>query len=353
MNIFRTNTKIVFTLLFFILSVHNICGQIAEKSVADSIRFLPLKLTEIPIRSAETLLQTRKILDNLISSEEMAELKSNNDSILNWVEKENIKFFESEVESKSIRYFENRSLQIQNQKENVENEKTKLSKIIIELENSIKYFSDEQKVWLKTKAEVSKSGYSKTVVRRINLILENLDTSELKISALIEDFLVILDKNSEVSIEMDGYLLSLDIEIQNLEEQILLGQHPSIFNLDYSNGNIKIADAVKNYFISEWLEIKTYSKSRLNRFVLTFLLFVFLLYIFFKYQSVFVKYRKNSDNYYKKKTGVILAKPLSTAFLLILLSTPSIRTWPESGLERLAIIFMVVVFPAPFGPRKP
>ena len=121
MNRYRSHIKIVFTLMFFILSVHNICSQIAEKSVADSIRLLPVKLTEIPVRYGETLFQTRKILDNLISREEMYVLKSNNDSILDWFEKEKNKTIESEAETKNIRYLENRWLQVQTRNVNEEN----------------------------------------------------------------------------------------------------------------------------------------------------------------------------------------------------------------------------------------
>lgn len=69
--------SIFFVIVFLFISAINASSQLVDKSVADSLKLLPVKLTDVPIRSAETLMKTRRILDELISKEDIAENKEN------------------------------------------------------------------------------------------------------------------------------------------------------------------------------------------------------------------------------------------------------------------------------------
>ena len=312
--------SIFFVIVFLFISGINASSQLVDKSVSDSLKLLPVKLTDVPIRSAETLMKTRRILDELISEEEIAELKQHNDSILNVVEVENEKFL-GEIEYESVRFLENRMLQLQSQKDIVENEKSQLSSIIIDLDKSLKFLADEQKIWANTKEAIKETGLSKTVIKRIDLIQNELKSAINNVSEKTEDMLSTLDRSSEVSIEMDLQLEKLEESIRKFEERMLLTDHPNIFRLNYSEENTKFSDTFKEYVKNEWAEIKSYSTDKLNEYILTFIIFVLLVYLFFSQQNQIIKNQENTSNFYKKKLGQVLAKPISTSLLITLFTT--------------------------------
>ena len=96
MNLRKTVFHLSFVVLFSAFFSFQSKGQVAENSVSDSLRFLPIEITDIPFRSAKTLMRTKKIMDNLISDEEISVIKTENDSIINLVEK-NISLFQGEL----------------------------------------------------------------------------------------------------------------------------------------------------------------------------------------------------------------------------------------------------------------
>lgn len=321
MKFHRTFIYQIFILIYFTFVGFNSTAQFPDLSDSDSIRLLPIQLTEIPLRSAETFSRTRKILDNLITKEEITELKLINDSILNLVEKENADFFQNRIESQSIRYLKNRALQLKNRQNNVDVEMNHLTGIISDLDKSIEFLSSEKEVWSKTREVMSKSSYSESIIKQIDLITGTLDDAVASVSGQVEDMLSTIGRSSELSIEMDVQLTDLNTAIRISEEQLILDDHPSILRLDYSKENLRFAGAFNSYFASEWLELKTYLKDQVYEFVLTLILFALLLYLFLNYKRIFIGYREDTDNYYKKKIGVILSQPISTAIVLTILAT--------------------------------
>jgi len=309
---------ILIVILFF--SASNVSAQIINKTVADSIRFLPIELAEIPIRSAETLMKTNKILEDLISDNEISELKSHNDSVLSKVEREN-KAFKSETDIKNIRLLENRILQLKSQKQLVENERDRISSAVMKLDKSLKSLADEQKVWTATKEKISDTDLPKAVTKRIDLILDNLDSAFRSVSVKTDVILSTLDRSAKLSIEIELQIDKLNTTILNLEEKLLLTDYPSVFNLDYSPENLVFSGTFKNYVKNEWNEIKTYSAGKLNEFIITALLFIVLIYLFLINRISIIESQKSSTNFYKKKLGQVLARPVSTTIILTMFST--------------------------------
>lgn len=317
MSFYRTTIRPILLLSFLVFFSINLSGQIAETSDSDSLRFLPIDLTDIPFRSAKTLMQTQKITDNLISDEEITAIKTNNDSILNQVE-ENISLFQGELGLKSIRYLENRSLQLGIQKGIVEQEIADLSGILNDLDKSSTFLSEEQKIWSDTKDNNLETGFSETIINRIDLMFLELDTAKTKVSLQAEKMLYTLDRSSMVSIQITEILDDIDAAKMEKEKQLLLNDHPSIFRLNYSAENLEIVGSFKNYIKSEWVELKSFIKSKSTEFILILVLFVLILIFFEKYGNALVRYNKEAQNYYRIKLNLILSKPISTSIMLTL-----------------------------------
>lgn len=342
MNLYKTIPLYALQLLFFVLIGYNPSAQNPKKISSDSLKFTAVQLTEISIRSAETLIYTENILENLISDEEIARLKLSNDSILTRIYKENEDFFNNNIESNSIRYLETCWLRIKNQKTIIENEKNQLSEILNDLAYSIEFLNDEKEIWSKTKQEIVGSGFSETLIERLDLISEKLSDALTIVSQQAEEVVESLDRSSELSIKMDIILDNLQKSIRDLKEQRLQNDYPNIFSLDYNNENLKFIEAYRFSLNTEWEELKSYLSSRTNEIIITLILLVLLLYLFYKNQILFANYQKNTENIYKRKLGVILSNPINSALIFALLSTIVIFSDRPPAFRDMVILIFII-----------
>ncbi|MDB4581518.1 mechanosensitive ion channel [Draconibacterium sp.] len=329
------------TILIFVFAVFLSPAQETVEIIPDSLTYQPIKLSDVPLKLAKTIGQTKEILNELISDKEIAKLKQVNDSILNLVE-QNEALLKSEMEIRSIRYLENRKLQLQFQKGIVDNEIGNLTGIIKDLSRSIQYFNDEKIIWTNTKGTIRELEFLETIVKRIDLTIIQLDSAKLKVAQQAEDMLLTLDRSSEVSTNISLLLSDLNEAIKEQERKLLDNQHPTIFNLNYSFENLKFNSALRNYLKSEWREIKTFITSSTNLFVFILFLFIVLLSIFIYYQNRFKKIAQNVSNYYQKKLIIVLSKPISASVLLTILSTAIFfRNLPLGFRDLLAVLVVI------------
>jgi len=342
MDLRKTVSNLSFVLLFLALFNFYSQAQVAENSVSDSLRYLPIEITDIPFRSAKTLMQTKKIVDNLISDEEISLIKTENDSIINLVE-ENISLFQGELGLKSVRYLENRSLQLQSQKEIVDHEINEIAQILNDLDGSLQFLNEEKRIWADTKDVNLESAFTETITNRINIIFNDLDSAKTQISLQAEKIIYTLDRSSMVSIHINEILADMKAVIQQQEKQLLLNNHPNIFKLDYSAENFKLFGSINNYFKSEWIELKSFISSKSFEFIVLLMLFALTLILFIKYGNALKTFNKGTENYYRKKLNLILSNPISISILLTLFLI--IFIIPERPLVFKDLTVYVIVFP--------
>ncbi len=342
MNLYKTILRFALKLLFFVLIGYNISAQNPKRISSDSLKFTAVQLTEISIRSAETLIYTENILANLISDEEIARLKLSNDSILIRIYNENEDFLNNKTASNNIRHLENCWLRIKNQKTIVENEKDQLAKILDDLAHSIEFLNVEKEIWAKTRKEILRSGFSETLIERLDLISEKLNDALTIVSQQAEDVIESLDRSSELSIKMDIIMNDLQKSIRELKEQRLQNDYPDILSLDYNNENLKFIEVYRLSLNTEWEELKSYLSSRTNELIITLIFWVLLLYFFYKNQILFASYQKNTENIYKRKLGVILSNPINSALIFVLLSTIVIFSDRPPAFRDLVILVFII-----------
>lgn len=342
MGLRKTVTYLSFVLLFLAFFNFQSKAQLAENSVSDSLRFLPIEIADIPFRSAKTLMQTKKIMDNLISDEDISVIKTENDSIINLVE-ENISLFQGKLELKSVRYLENRSLQLQTQKEIVDNEINEITQILNDLDVSLKFLNEEKRIWADSQDINLESAFSETVTNRINILFNELDSAKTKISLQAVKMIYTLDRSSMVSIQINEILADMEAVIQKQEKQLLLNDHPNIFKLDYSADNFKVFGSIKNYFKSEWIELKSFISSKGFEFIVILSLFAIILLLFIKYGNVLKAFNVDTGNYYRRKLNLILSNPVSITILITLFLI--IFIIPERPLVFKDLTVYIIVFP--------
>lgn len=331
-----------FIFIFLSLAAFNVSAQQTVAPSSDSLRFAPVKLTDIPIRSAETLMKTRKVLNSLISAEEISTIRSDNDSILNLVEAK-MAGFPQQDEFKSIRYLKNRILQLRIQKDIVKSEIDRISGIIGNLERSIRYFADEKRIWTNTRNRISRSSFSGTITQRIDMILATLDSAEVEVSLQIEAMLFTLDRSSEVSLRLDQIVDNLNTQVEDQQKKLLRSDLPGIFNLDRDQGKFDVALAFKNYLSSEWYEIRSFVVLKADQFIAILLFFVILLFVLIKYRDRIISIKDENINYHKKRLAIILSKPISVSVLLMLMVV--LITIPNRPLGFRDLLSVVVVVP--------
>jgi len=309
--------------------------------ISDSVKYQPIQLSEIPIELAETIAQGKEILDDLISNEEIEKLKQKNDSILNIVEKSEA-LIKKEMSQTSIRFLQNRLLQLQSQKIIVDAEVEKLTGIIKDLSRSMQFFNDEKIIWTNTKEKILELDYLETITKRIDQTINLLDSANSNVAEQAEIMLLTLDRSSQVSIKIEFMIADLNDAIKSQEMKLLESKYPNIFNLNYSSENIKIDYSFAKYAKSEWTEIKAFIARKADLFVIIGFLFIVLLTMFFYYQKRFEKEAKSIHNYYQKRLILVLTKPVSASVLLAILITILILPDLPLIIRDLLSIFLVI-----------
>jgi len=329
--------------IFVLATILNASSQNINTNLSDSLKQKPFVLSEIPIQSAETLMQTNKILDNLISNNEIARLKNSNDSILDLVE-EKTSVFQENLDIHSIRLLKNRILQLSMQKSIVEDEMVSLTEVFENLSKSILYFNNEKKVWQKTKIEINKTVHLEKIVDHIDYIIFSIDSALISVTSRAEVMLFTLDRSSRVSVEIDQLLEDLDSQLLKLEMQLLQSNYPSILKLDYTFKNVKFGQTLVNHYKSEWLELKSYLSSKNKQMLMIGLLFILLLWLFFNFKVVFKDNTVDPDNYYKNKLNQILTRPISATFIITVLTTSILLPNRPMAYNDFSIYIVIVPF---------
>lgn len=310
---------VLLILLFCVLHVHG------KEDLANSVDSVIATeqvygLSEVSIKSAETQIKTRKIIENLISDEAIQNLKIKNDSILYVVDTSIVALKKTMVDTKSIRYLENKKLRLAIQQEKIELEKAKLSKIVNDLGSSITFITEENSLWKHTLEIYIKDNHSAVIVNRLKNITSYLDSSVVLIAQKNEVILSILDSNTELSIEIQELMDKAVEAITQLESRLFKADHPNFFKLPFSDSqHWKLDDKIRRFFTNDYYELEQYFKSNKIKSYITVILFFFFLYVFITKRKFFIVIQPGFGFVYKENLLKIILRPISAAIIITLM----------------------------------
>ncbi len=315
-------------------------------SPEDSVSVNVVPLTRIPSAMAQTRIKTLKSLDELVTMDDLKKQGQLNDSILKTVEDNLEEIKASTRDSKSVRYLENRKLQLKLQQEKINEGANTFSHMISEMDQSANYFKNEKLRWEATAENLKKNNYSSDMINRIESLNSLLNQALVEISQRTEEIFIILEGNASLTIAIDELMNNIDDSMAALEDELLKSEHPSIFKLRYIPENLEFFGAIKYYLRESAFDLKAYFSANRKQVVINILLFFILLYIFVHYNKELTRLKENSINYYQQKLGHVLSRPLNATIVLsIVFSTFIFRERPLAFRDFMgyAIIFPLLI----------
>ncbi len=335
---------LLYLVTFFTLHLNTqlITAQAVEVEKQDSIVSLAVSIEQIPTEMVQTRIKTINLLDNNIQPEDLKAKSAENDSLLAEIEDHLREIKESSSETKSLRYLENRELQLNTQVNNVKAISDDFSNIIHKMDIASSYFRNEKRRWDATKNELNKNNYSSELLARIDKLNVLLDSALNEVSERTETIFAILEKNANVSIEIEDLLNQLKEKSSSLESKLLKIDRPSIFNLDYSPKNLTFKKDAILYFKGLYYDLKAYFQNKTSGLYFLLTLFIILVYLGYKYRKKLTNLEKNGNSYYQKKLGHILVRPINAALIFVLiLSTLIYKNRPLAFRDVLGFILII------------
>lgn len=310
--------------LLFISTNSNAQGIEIEQKDTTAINAIPI--AQIPLAMVQTQIKTIKVLNDIIQPNLLKQKSADNDSLLAKVKSSLDVIKESTRDTKSVRYLQNRKLQLVVQEDNVKDLSDEFSSLISDMDKANSFFKDEKKRWNITKKDLEKDNFSSDLLSRVDYLDFQLDSALQVVSDRTESIFLILENNAKVAIEIEDLLNQIEDTTRSLEAKLLKVDRPSIFNLDYSIENLTFKTDVKYYMKEVYLDLKNYFNRKQAGLYILLILFITLLYLGNKYKAQLTDLDRYGNSYYQRKLGQILNQPINAAILLSLVFSNIIFT---------------------------
>ncbi len=347
LNHMKYNHLIYYILHFTItitllLNTQLILAQAVDVEEQDSIISIAVSIEQIPTEMVQTRIKTVKLLDENIQRKDLKAKSAANDSLLAEIKVHVNEIKGSTSETKSLRYLENRELQLNTQIDNVKEISDDFSAIIHKMDIASSYFRSEKKRWEATKSELEQNNYSPELLARIDKLNLLLDSAQNEVSERTESVFGILETNANVSIEIEDLLDQLQQRSSSLESTLLKIDRPSIFNLDYSPENITFRKDIILYLKGIYFDLKAYFQNKTTGLYFLLVLSILFSYLAYKNKERLNNLGKNGNSYYQKKLGLILVKPIyATVLLVLILSTIIYKERPLAFRDVLGFLLII------------
>ena len=293
-------------------------AQEAEIIPIDTSQAKPetIALADISIKSGEVTISTKRIVESLIPDEQLDQLQHNTDSIMARIDSLLTIDSKADFSATNIRFLNNKMVFWYDQKSKVENEKSSLSGIVHQLDETKYDLEDKIEVWKNTKA-LTEEESAMSVIKRIDELTFLMDSVYQLVITKSNLVLQILDRVTITGVKIEDLITSIDNAILEKEGKIFERNQSSLFGLNYGDINRwNIKGPLLQFYRTEIKQLDRYMKQHIPNFIVQMMLLIFLVFIF-----VIVKRRLQTSDLedasnYKKMLVKIFSRPVSAAILV-------------------------------------
>lgn len=290
-------------------------------AAVDSLNPQTIPPERIPIASGETGLLVLREAESMVSPNQIAGERARTDSLLPLVDSLLALEKDVDLEALDTRSLNNkisfwRGLQAQ-----VDQQKNRLTAMLEELQQSKARIDQELQVWRNTQAVLDTSILDSTTFQTVDEVILIADSINQIIVNRSNEVIALLQPLTSLDVEVDDLLERLGDVIKQREGKILSKTHPSFLEINYS--------APYHWELGEYLQaiidengqaLTNYYQNNKNTFRGYFGFLLVLIVLFFYLRNRSREMKKEDLTLYQRALQRILARPVSAALTLGILS---------------------------------
>ena len=304
--------------LFFLLNSQESYSQVTDILTSDSTTSVEsVSMTEISLQSSKDILRTKRITDKLISEEELLNLKTETDSVVN-----NINDLLENESDESLLIWGNRKLENNimywNQRRSILQDQLELITIVLnDLKDSNTSLTLEVEKWENTERIIKEEEYVKAVHARVDEVLDSLNFALNTINKKNRTALTILDKVATLDLDVDIRITEIEKAIMNKQQRMFKSNLSSFFTIDYSNeNNWNLTGPMMMFIDVDLINLKEFIFLNISYVLFQLLLIISLIFLFYYIKRLHVRYANDESSFYIKRLKTILIKPISAALII-------------------------------------
>jgi|ETNmetMinimDraft_13_1059891.scaffolds.fasta_scaffold27419_2 hypothetical protein len=344
-----------------VLSLHSTLGSIAQESnpiLSDTVvpELKIINISEISIKSGEVWTQTNRLLETLLTDEEIREIGILNDSLVELVSSLLKSDMAHDLRTKNIRYLNNKRVYWKKFNDVLEIQKTTLASDIKNLNEYKNDFEDEIQIWKNTKTAILEEGTEPTVIQRVVELISQLSGVVDQVQQKNDKLLSMLDSTTEEGVLLIEHLDRIDKAISDKTSEIFVRHQPSFFATKYNNeGNWEFREPLIFFYEMEVVELEKYMKDNIPQVVFQLVLIIILIIVFKLIKNRLLRADTDESAFYKKLLLKIFTRYISAALILGLFASILIfENRPElfKDVIRLLVVVPLIILSITLVYRK-
>ncbi|HJN06601.1 MAG TPA: hypothetical protein QF480_08295 [Bacteroidales bacterium] len=341
--------------------MHSTLGSIAQESnpiLSDTVvpELKIINISEISIKSGEVWTQTNRLLETLLTDEEIREIGILNDSLVELVSSLLKSDMAHDLRTKNIRYLNNKRVYWKKFNDVLEIQKTTLASDIKNLNEYKNDFEDEIQIWKNTKTAILEEGTEPTVIQRVVELISQLSGVVDQVQQKNDKLLSMLDSTTEEGVLLIEHLDRIDKAISDKTSEIFVRHQPSFFATKYNNeGNWEFREPLIFFYEMEVVELEKYMKDNIPQVVFQLVLIIILIIVFKLIKNRLLRADTDESAFYKKLLLKIFTRYISAALILGLFASILIfENRPElfKDVIRLLVVVPLIILSITLVYRK-
>lgn len=315
--------KILLTIGLLLFSVISIAqGSQNTINVNDSSSINTIPLEEVLIVSIETTVRLEKLAESLITKDQLAKEKAQNDSLINIVNDLLIKEKPENLDSLLSRNLVNKKNFWVDYKKTLKEQETRVANIIYELSSKSKLANYELELWKRTKIAID-STYKDVLFRSaINKVIFKADSVRRTILNKSKTAFSLLREVKQYESRIDEFLLEIESINKINQEQVFIKTQPFLLSsksLYYSSWDLK--KNIKQFIYENKVILTHFYYNNTVRFVF-FVGYVILLgAVFFFLEKKSLEIVPEEKSIYQDAVIIMLHKPISLTIIIGIFSS--------------------------------
>ncbi len=337
--------KILIVTLYLLLVNSSVVGQSTTTPIQDSItqEFKSIKISEISIKSGEVFSETKRLKESIISMEKIETIKSRNDSIIHRLDSLLIIDREIDLNSKNTRFLSNKLVYWKKLLDLLSVEKTDLAYEIRILNDYKKKCIDDILIWKNTKSIIEEKESESSIIKRVDMLLLDLDSLKLILQTKSDALLVSLNKTTEAEVVLNDLIVKIDQTYVEKKKEIFVQNEPSIFSIDYRDPNKRsLIVPLKDFYNSEIKEFLFFMDNKLPSLTLQLVFLVVLIVLFIRIKHKLASIDVTDNSFYRRVLVKVMSQSVSAALIVgVFLSSSLFSDRPEILKDFLVLIVTI------------
>ncbi len=341
----------LFLLAFFSSSAQEPISLVEDTaSIAKDI-----DLSEISRKSAELTLKAKDLVKEIITREELQELKNKNQALTHSMDSLLVAS-DVNVSTLSVRNLNGKIIYWELNLKEVKSHESELQSIFEDMSDNRESLKKELSYWRAVDKSIEGEQMTQTIHSRFNQVEKMIDTTLLVLDSRSAEILLLLDNVSRIVLDIETFISNIKTQINNQQEDIFFTDQDPLYRLEFLNKDRWVlSKSMWQYYKGNFDYLIEYVKKHISQLLFQIFFILFLIFVLKTVATSKIDGGKEVGGVYKKRLKLLLGKPVSTALVVGIFANPIIYQYRPllfMDISRVILIFPVVIVLNKILPRK-